>query len=292
MGSTRATLNREPCHAGGMTEGVGPRFAVNGGVRIAYELHDRAGAGQPWVCLIHGLGYGSWGWEPVVGPLAERFRVVTLDNRGIGASDVPPGPYSAAQMASDVVAVLDDAGIERSHVVGTSLGGMIAQELATRHPARVDRLVLVSTTPGGSGSYPMPEATIRLIAEMPVLPLEESLRRGVVNALSPGALAEQPTLADQINALRLANPFDLGGWQSQAIGGATYDGGDRWRSIAAPTLLIHGTADTVVDYRNSKLLASGIPNARLLLFEGAGHLLFWEEPERFVGDVSEFLEGR
>lgn len=275
-----------------MTEGVRPRFAVNGGVRIAYELHDRAGAAQPWVCLIHGLGYGRWGWEPVVGPLAERFRVVTLDNRGIGASDVPPGPYSASQMASDVVAVLDDAGIERCHVVATSLGGMIAQELAIGHPARVDRLVLVSTTPGGSGSYPMPEATIRLIAEMPVLPLEESLRRGVVNALSPGALAEQPTLADQINALRLANPFDLGGWQSQAIGGATYDGGDRWRSIAASTLLIHGTADTVVDYRNSKLLASGIPDARLLLFEGAGHLLFWEEPERFVGVVSGFLEGR
>src|SRR5438105_7092613 len=275
-----------------MTEGVRPRFALNGGILIAYELHDRAGAGRPWVCLIHGPGHARWGWEPAVEPLPERFRVVALDNRGIGTSDVPSGPYSASQMASDVVAVLDDAGIDGTHVVATSLGAMIAQELAIGHPGRVDRLVLVSTTPGGAGSYPMPEATIRLIAEMPALPLEESLRRGVVNALSPGALAEQPALAEQINALRLANPFDLGGWQSHAIGGATYDGGDRWRSIAAPTLLIHGTADTVVDYRNSKLLASGIPDAQLILFEGAGHLLFWEEPERFVGVVSEFLEGR
>ena len=275
-----------------MTEGVRPRFAFSGGVRIAYELHDRAGADQPWVCLIHGLGYGRWGWQPVVGPLAERFRVVVFDNRGIGASDVPAGPYSASQMASDVVAVLDSAGIERTHVVATSLGGMIAQELAIGSPARVDRLVLVSTTPGGAGSYPMPEASIRLIAEMPGLPLEESLRRGVHNALSPGALAEQPSLVEQINTLRLANPFDLGGWQSQAIGGATYDGKDRWRSIAAPTLVIHGTADTVVDYRNSKLLASGLPDARLLLFEGAGHLLFWEQPERFVRVVSEFLAER
>jgi len=274
-----------------MTEGARPRFAFNGAVRIAYEVHDRAGAAQPWVCLVHGLGYGRWGWEPAVGPLAERFRVIVFDNRGIGASDIPAGPYSASQMASDVVAVLDDAGVERSHVVATSLGGMIAQELAIQHPARVDRLVLVSTTPGGAGSYPMPEASIRLIAEMPGLPLEESLRRGVRNALSPGALAEQPSLVEQINALRLANPFDLGGWQSQAIGGATYDGRDRWRSIAAPTLVIHGTADTVVDYRNSKLLASGIPDARLLLFEGAGHLLFWEQPERFVRIVSEFLAG-
>src|SRR5439155_1698022 len=167
-------------------------------IRCLVEAADRlaACADRRWVCLIHGLGYGRWGWEPVVGPLAERFRVVALDNRGIGASDVPEGPYSASQMASDVVAVLGDAGIERTHVVATSLGGMIAQELATADPARVDRLVLVSTTPGGAGSYPMPEGTVRLIAEMPRLPLEESLRRGVVNALSPGALAEQPTLAD------------------------------------------------------------------------------------------------
>src|SRR2546430_9593390 len=101
------------------------RFALNGGVRIAYELHDRAGADKPWVCLIHGLGYGHWGWEPVVGPLAERFRVVALDNRGIGASDVPAGPYSASQMAADTVAVLEEAGMQRCHVGATSLGGMI-----------------------------------------------------------------------------------------------------------------------------------------------------------------------
>jgi len=275
-----------------MTEGAQTRFASNGDVRIAYEVHDEAGVDRPWVCLVHGLGYGRWGWEPVVGPLAERFRVVLHDNRGIGASDVPAGPYSAPQMASDVVAVLDDAGIERSHVVATSLGGMIAQELAIEHPERVDRLVLVSTTPGGEGSYPMPETTVRLIAEMPWLPLEESLRRGVENALSPGALAEQPSLVERINALRLAHPFDLAGWQSQATGGATYNGENRWRSIAAPTLVLHGTTDTVVDYRNSKLLASGIPDARLVLFEGVGHLLFWEQPERFVRVVSDFLEGR
>jgi pimeloyl-ACP methyl ester carboxylesterase len=274
-----------------MTGGVRTRLASNKGVRIAYEVHEGAGADRPWVALVHGLGYGRWGWEPVVGPLAERFRVVLHDNRGIGASDVPSGPYSAARMASDVVAVLDDAGIERSHVVATSLGGMMAQELAVGHPERVDRLVLASTTPGGEGSYPMPEQTVRLIAEMPWLPLEESLRRGVENALSPGILAERPSLVDRINALRLSRPFDLGGWQSQAIAGATYNGGGRWRSIAAPTLVVHGTADTVVDYRNAKLLANGIPDARLVLFEGLGHLLFWEQPERFVRVVAEFLEG-
>jgi pimeloyl-ACP methyl ester carboxylesterase len=275
-----------------MTQAAPTRFARNEGVRIAYEVHEGAGPDRPRVVLVHGLGYGRWGWDPVVGPLAERFRLVLHDNRGIGASDVPPGPYSAAQMASDVVAVLDDAGIDRAHVVGTSLGGMIAQELVGAHPERVDRLVLVCTTPGGHDSYPMPDATVRLIAEMPWLPLEAALRRGVENALSPTALDEQPGLVDRINALRLANPFDLSGWQAQAIAGATFGGNGRWRSIAVPTLLVHGTADTVVDYRNSKLLASGIPDSRLVLFEGAGHLLFWEQPEQFVRLVSEFLDGR
>src|SRR5260370_8206662 len=104
-----------------MTEGVRPRFALNGDVRIAYELHDRAGADRPWVCLIHGLGYGRWGWEPVVGPLAERFRAVALDNRGIGASDVPPGPSSASQMASDVVPPLHDTATHQPPAVPTTL---------------------------------------------------------------------------------------------------------------------------------------------------------------------------
>jgi len=98
-------------------------------VRVAWE---RRGAGFPLV-LVHGLGYARWGWEPVADSLAERFEIVLLDNRGIGESDAPPGPYTVAEMAGDVVRVLDEAGIERAHLVGTSLGGMIAQELALGH---------------------------------------------------------------------------------------------------------------------------------------------------------------
>ena len=116
--------------------------------------------GEPALLLIHGLGYaGSWGWRPVLEPLARSFRVIAFDNRGIGGSDQPPGPYSTRMMAEDAVAVLDEAGVERAHVVGTSLGGMIAQELALAAPERVDRLVLACTTPGGPNSYPMPERT-------------------------------------------------------------------------------------------------------------------------------------
>ena len=123
-----------------------------GPVRIAWEATGRGSA----VLLVHGLGYGRWGWEPIVERLADRFEVVTVDNRGIGDSDAPAGPYRTRVMAADLVAVLDDAGIDRATVVGTSLGGMIAQELALHWPDRVDRLVLAATIPGGVRTVPMP----------------------------------------------------------------------------------------------------------------------------------------
>jgi pimeloyl-ACP methyl ester carboxylesterase len=255
--------------------------ATNGDVRIAFEIR---GAGDP-VLLVHGLGYGRWGWEPVADSLADDFRVVLHDNRGIGESDVPPGPYTVGQLAEDAVAVLDAAGVGRSHVVGTSLGGMVAQELAISFPERVERLVLACTTPGGLASYPMPQQTVELMLSAGRLPREVALRRFVENALSPGATAE---LVDRIVAMRLAQPLDPAGWEAQAAAGATFDALERLGRIEAPTLVVTGTEDVVVDPRNSELLAERIPGARLERVPG-GHLFFWEDPQRFLNLVKEFL---
>jgi 3-oxoadipate enol-lactonase len=256
--------------------------ALGSGVRIAWE---ERGAGAP-LLLIHGLGYGRWGWQPVVEPLAGSRRVVLFDNRGIGESDAPPGPYSAEEMAADAVAVLDAAGIDRAAVLGTSLGGMVAQRLAVDAPARVDRLVLACTTPGGERAVPFPEPTVRLLAEAPSLEPAVALRRFVENALAPDA---PPELVERIFALRLANPPDPAGWQAQAAAAAAFDGYDRLGEIAAPTLVLHGDADRVVDVRNAGILADKIPGARVELFAGCGHLFFWEQPLRFAAVVGEFL---
>jgi len=256
--------------------------ALNGSVRLAYEVH---GEGAP-VLLIHGWGYGLWGWEPVVGPLASHYRVVAFDNRGVGGSDVPPGPYTVADMAEDAVAVLDAAGLRTAHVVGTSLGGMIAQEVALDFPDRVDRLILACTTPGGPDAYAMPEQTVRLLEESQSLEPRVALRRFVANALAPGAPEE---LVERIYAYRQSQRPDPAGWHAQGAAGADFDASERLGAIAAPTLALHGTADGVVDPRNSELLAQRIPNARLEWFEGGGHLFFWEQPERFVEVVTEFL---
>jgi 3-oxoadipate enol-lactonase len=257
------------------------QHAVNGDVRIAYETR---GSGEP-LLLMHGLGYGRWGWEPLLEPLADDFRVLFYDNRGIGESDVPPGPYTARQLAEDAVAVLDAAGVERADVIGTSLGGMAAQELALAFPHRLRRLVLACTTPGGVSAHPMPQQTVDLMLAAPTLAPEVALRRFVENALAPGAPEE---LIDRIYGLRLANPFDPKGWHAQAAAGVGFDAFDRVPQIEAPTLVITGTEDVVVDPRNSELLAERIPNARLERVPG-GHLFFWEDPTRFVRLVEEFL---
>jgi pimeloyl-ACP methyl ester carboxylesterase len=163
---------------------------------------------------------------------------------------------------------------------------MVAQEVALAAPERVDKLVLACTTPGGANAFPMPAATVALFAQAALLDPLDALRRFVVNALAPDA---PPELVEEIYAYRLANPPDLAGWQAQAAAGASHDAYDRLSQIAAPTLVLHGTADNVVDYRNSELLAERIPNARLELFPGAGHLVFWEQPERFAAAVGGFL---
>lgn len=245
---------------------------------------ESVGEGAP-LLLIQGLGYGRWGWEPIVPGLAARHRVVSFDNRGIGESDKPEGPYTAAEMAGDALQVLDEAGIDRAHVLGASLGGMIAQELAVAAPERVDKLVLCCTTPGGPSTVPMPEVTVQLFAEAQTLAPEIALRRFVENALGEDPPAG---LVDELLARRVANPPDPAGWQAQAAAGIGFQGVEG--QIAAPTLVLGGTADNVVDHRNAEVLARRIPGARVELLAGAGHLFFWEQPDESVRIINEFLE--
>jgi pimeloyl-ACP methyl ester carboxylesterase len=253
------------------------------GVRLAYSVE---GAGEP-VLMIQGLGYGRRGWGPAPGMLAQRFQVVTFDNRGFGESDAPPGPYTTATLAGDALAVLDAAEIDRAHVVGISLGGMVAQELALAQSERVRKLVLCSTTAGGPTAVPMPEQTVALMGRASHLDPHDALHQFVVNALSADPPAE---LVEEIVAYRAANPPDPAGWWAQAAAGAAHDAMARLGEIRVPTLVVHGTVDNVVDVGNARLLADAISGARVELFEGVGHLLPWERPKEFTALVEGFLQ--
>ena len=268
------------------TPRVGPtRLARNGPVALAYDVRGR---GSPLV-LIQGVGVGRWGWEPVADRLARRFQVITIDNRGIGASDAPPGHYSTRMMADDVLAVLDDAGIQQASLVGTSLGGMIAQELALAHPERVDRLVLVATIPGGPRSRPMPLLTTYLFAWVPFMTSQAKLQQFVHTTLGPETLRRRPKIARRLAARKLAHPQSQHAWRAQTEAGMLFNPLGRQRRITQPTLVVQGTADQVVDSGNAEVLAGLVPDARLQRFHGAGHLLYWEQPKRFVRIVTDFL---
>jgi pimeloyl-ACP methyl ester carboxylesterase len=259
--------------------------AVNDGVRIAYELR---GDGAPLV-LVHGLAYDRAGWGRLPELLADDFRVLLIDNRGVGESDVPAGPYAVAQMAEDVVAVLDDAGIERTSLFGVSLGGYIAQELALTRPERIERLVLCSTAPGGPTAHPMPQRTVDVFARYPTMEREAGLRMFVENSLGDRGTRERPELVEEIFTYRLGHAPSVEAWTAQAAAGATYVSGERVSAISIPTLVIHGGEDVVVDPRNAELLGELIPNARVEIVPERGHLLVWEDSERVAELVREFL---
>jgi pimeloyl-ACP methyl ester carboxylesterase len=242
--------------------------AAGTGVRIAW---DEAGAGEP-VLFVHGLGYDRSGWGPAPSLLADRFRVITFDNRGVGESDAPPGPYTIAEMAADGAAVLDAAAVESAHVVGTSLGGMIAQELGLQNPERVDTLVLSSTTPGGDDAFPMPQASVELYAALADDPSPENLRRVVENSLSEHTVTTRPELVEEIVRYRLDHRPTRAAWLAQASAAGAFSSRSALAALDTPTLLIHGMEDNVVDPRNSELLAQALPDAELLLVPCTGHL--------------------
>jgi 3-oxoadipate enol-lactonase len=266
------------------------RFAQNRELRIAYELRGKMHR-RPWLVLIQGMGLDRFGWEPVLRRLQRRFRLVLVDNRGTGLSDRPAGSFAVADMAGDILAVLDAAGVRRAHVIGASLGGMVAQELAVDHPERLDSLVLACTTPGWPFAYPMPKASVRLIAATAGMTAEVALRRHAENALSARTVQHRPELVDRLVELQGSRPMGQGALPAQAAAGARYTGRRRQTRILARTLVLHGTADTVVDPRNGKLLAERIPDARLVTFPELGHLLFWEDPDGFAETVTSFLLG-
>jgi 3-oxoadipate enol-lactonase len=254
-------------------------------VTLAWESF---GDGPP-VLFIHGLGYDRAGWGPAPRILSEKFRVVIFDNRGVGESDAPSGPYTTEQMAADAATVLDAVGVERAHIVGTSLGGMIAQTFALAWPERVRSLVLSATTPGGADAWPMPEQSVRRFTAFAETPSAENLRGLVENALSVRTVALRPLLVEEIYAYRLEHRPALEPWMAQAAAANAFSSLPSLAGLSVPTLVTHGTDDNVVDYRNSELLAGALKHVESLLVPHTGHLGFWEKPEAFAAALSGFF---
>lgn len=257
-----------------------------GEINLYYERHGR---GEP-LLLIEGLGYASWMWYRQVPELSRHFEVIVFDNRGVGGSDMPDEKYALADMAGDAAGLLSALGIPRAHLLGASMGGFIAQEMALRYPEKVDRIVLGCTSFGGRESIPIPEETRKAMFEVDGLDPEEVLRRNMALAFSPGYMKNNRGDFDRLISVRLANPVPRYSWLRQAEAALGHDTSSRLREITQPALVCTGDLDRVVPMENSVMLAARLPDARLEIFRGAGHLFFIEQPEAFNQMVMEFLQ--
>jgi len=238
------------------------------GVRLHYELH---GAGEP-VLLIMGLASNAFGWHRTIPWLAARYEAIAFDNRGTGRSDVPPAPYSIVQMAADAAAVLDAAGHDTAHVVGASLGGMIAQRFALMFPRRLRSLVLLCTTPGGRHAVRAAADVMAALVRGGDSP-SAVYRRNAWFLYGDETRTSHPERIEEDLEYRAKIPTRLTGYLGQLQATTGHDAWDELPSITAPTLIVHGEADMLVPTENGRLLAGRIPGAELVLVPGAGHML-------------------
>ena len=261
-----------------------PRLAVDG-----TELHyERRGAG-PALLLVQGMGANALHWgEPLLSALERDFELLVYDHRGIGRSGPCNGDVTIAGMAADALALLDALGIAAAHVLGISMGGMVAQELALAVPERLRTLTLGCTSCGGTQSRPTAQEVVqRLTAAALTRDLDRLLRAGFELVVSP-AYAAAPAHYAAFAAAARHHPASLPMLLDQKAAVEAHDTYARLRGLRVPTLVIHGTADAILAPINGDLVASLIAGARLELLQGAGHLFFWEQPQRTAELVREF----
>lgn len=257
-------------------------YADNGGVRIYWE---EEGDGPP-LLLIMGLGYSMAMWHRLRPALVERFRVIAFDNRGVGSSDVPEPPYSIPEMVGDAIAVLDAANVQSAHVIGVSMGGVIAQQLALDAPDRVRSLVLACTACGGPDTVVAEPEVIQALTARAELGPEEGVRVMVPYIYDPATPAER--IEDDI-ALRLRNYPSVAGYLGQLQAVVGYETYERLSEISIPTLVLHGQSDRLVPHGNGEDLARRIPGARFVSIPNASHIFFTDQPDISLDALLAFL---
>jgi pimeloyl-ACP methyl ester carboxylesterase len=256
------------------------------------DLHTRlywesTGEGPP-VLLVMGLGLSGGAWWRTVDALSRRFRVITFDNRGVGRSRGLTPACTTEALADDAVAVLDALEVAEANVYGLSLGGMVAQQLALRHPRRVRSLVLGATTPGGRRARLADEEVLGFFHGRGHRPREEAAWASVAYNYGRRCRDEHADRIAEDIQRRLAYEFDEAAYQAQLMAAALHNTTSRLGRIVAPTLVVHGEDDRVVPVENARLIAGRLPHGRLHLLPGAGHLYTTEVPEADA-EVGRFL---
>lgn len=262
--------------------------ARSNGIELYYELH---GSGKPLI-LIAGLGYSHWQWYKMIPLLAEHFQVITFDNRGVGQSEKPAGPYTAQLLAQDTVGLLDELHIEKAIIAGHSMGGFVAQAIALDFPQRVEKLILCSTNFGGPNHVPVTPEAMKVLTDVSSDPLTR-FKNGLAVSTAPDWSEKNPEMIEEWVKWRVANPIEPAPYQAQlAIGlgllpeAAAFE--NKLSRINIPTLILFGAHDKVVPPANADLLAQKITGSSVLTFPDAGHFFPIEIPEAASRAITDF----
>lgn len=264
-----------------------PKVKV-GDINMYYEIH---GKGEPLV-NIPGAGSTLNGFYRFTPVFARKYRVVLYDPRGAGRTDAPDIPYTTEMMADDLAELLDAIGIDSAHILGASMGGMIAQQFALRYPQRVRSLILACTKFGGSYEIPVDAEILEYWEHPKQLSPEDIIMQGLRFQMSQEFIDKNPDLIKQLITEALEAPPPVspqsGMHQVQAIlGHNTYD---RLPEIKAPTLVINGDADRMSPVGNGRILASRIPGAELVILKKMGHAFMIEAFDESNRIMLDFLK--
>ena len=240
------------------------------GARIAFDL--AGDPRRPALLLLGGIGGDRSTWRRDVPRLAAELFIVVLDHRGIGDSSAPDAPTTMTTYVEDALAVLDELRVERAHLFGHSFGSLVALELALTHPQRVRSIVVGAGRPG-------PSRSVRSRGRAP-------LGRPWEQLYSEAFVREHPEAIEEDRRATVRRPA---GERRQADAAKRWEPGDRLREIRAAVLVLHGSADRLVDPENARILAAEIPDAELVILEGAGHVFHSEMPERADDVVLDFV---
>lgn len=254
----------------------------NEGARIYW---DEEGSGEP-ILLVMGLGVTSHMWHRTRPVLAERFWTLALDNRGVGRSDVPRGPYPIPLMAADAAAVLDAAGVESAHIFGVSMGGMIAQELALQYPKRVRSLMLGCTSAGGPTAVRAEQEARQMLLARGAMTTEQALEAPLPFIYDSATPRER--IAEDVAIRRRWFPRPEA-YNAQLEGILAWESYSRLAEIDVRTLVIHGESDRLVPPGNAKLIAARIPGAKLVMIPRASHIFATDQPDLAHEAILSFL---
>jgi pimeloyl-ACP methyl ester carboxylesterase len=258
-------------------------------IDIYYEIH---GSGKPLV-LIAGLGYCHWMWRRMTPLLAQHFQVILFDNRGVGQTEKPPGPYTAQLLADDTASLLRGLGIENAAMMGHSMGGFVAQAMALQYPDMISHLILSATNFGGPRHIPITPEAMAVLTDLNVDPVER-FRRGLVVSTAPGFAEQNPQIIQEWMVYRAENPIEPAPYQAQmGIGLALLSEEacfeQRLNQVRAPVLILFGEHDQVVPVGNAQLLAKQITNHRIHILANAGHFFPIEKPFEATEAITEFI---